>query len=151
MNASSKTQLPDTLARRVQFLRESRDLTQNQLAKKAAIPMEMIRDIEAGLEMFLAPAVRQKLARALRVRSGDLKAVEKRPTVEEEHPEAETLRQEGRALLRAIRRAPQAEHRCPECAALLNVRVFQRRDLEENLLETVKVHCPNCLFRLESE
>ena len=74
--SQSKVVLPETLAKRVQFLRDQRDLTQRQLAQQAALPLQQIEDIEAGLELFLSPDIRQRLARILRVKANVLEEVE---------------------------------------------------------------------------
>ncbi|MEB3286298.1 MAG: helix-turn-helix transcriptional regulator [Vampirovibrionales bacterium] len=148
-------QLPDNLANRVQFLREHLDMTPRQLASKASVAEAFIQDIEAGLEMFLAPAVRLKLARALRVRPSILQDVERRPKL----PNAAELSESAewqktrktKQLLEAVALNPTGDYHCPDCEASLIIRQFQRRDLEDNLLLTLKVECSNCLFRWSTD
>jgi transcriptional regulator with XRE-family HTH domain len=133
-----------TLAQRVQQARETLSLSQAALAEAAHIPISQVQDIEAGIELFLSPAVRQKLARVLKVRPVTLKMLEK-PTP----PQRPPLSLEARdSYIEELLHFPDREHSCPLCGACLEVRLFQRRDLEDNLLVEVKAHCSQCLFKL---
>ncbi len=142
--------LPDTLATRLQHLREVRGWTPRRLAESALLSETLIQDLESGLETFLAPAVRQKLARALRVRPSVLQEVERRPEIS-----ADTLRPIPHAtaldLMEAIQADTTRKYFCPACGALLQVRTFTRRDLHDHEFEAYKVHCTKCLFRMESD
>lgn len=149
MSRPPLTNLPGTLAERVRFLRERRYMTPEAVAIKAQIPVRFVEDIEGGIELFLAPAMRQRLARVLQVRPGLLQEVEKQP--DNIHPETPTLRKKGLALHEAILRAPDAPHLCPSCGAPLAVRLFERRDLQDNVLTVIKANCTQCLFRLSDD
>lgn len=149
VRGSSSTPLPDTLAQRVQFLRERRMMTPALLAFRAQVPLHVVEDIEAGIETFLAPAVRQRLARVLHVRSVDLAEVEKQ--LDYQSPDTPSLQQKSLDLRNAILQAPQAEYACPSCQAPLAIRLFERRDLQDNLLQVIKAHCTQCLFRLTDD
>jgi transcriptional regulator with XRE-family HTH domain len=143
------SKLPATLAERVRFLREKRYMTAEALALKAQLPLRTIEDIEAGIELFLAPAIRQRLARVLHVRPSQIQEVEKQPNYTND--ETPMLQRKGLHLHEAILRAPDAPHLCPSCGAPLAVRLFERRDLQDNLLVVVKAHCTKCLFRLSDD
>lgn len=133
-------ELPESLALRVQALREQLDLTQRQLAKKAIVPLELIQDLESGLEVFLAPATRLKLSRALRIKPDVLEDVEKRPTAPKKDRDV-------KFLLEQIVAQPDEAYDCPDCDNALIIRQFDRLDLQDNPLVTIKVQCSQCLFR----
>jgi hypothetical protein len=145
----SSSPLPPTLAERVRYLRERRMLSPEFLAHKAQIPIGMVEDIEAGIEMFLAPAVRQRIARVLQVRPSQIQEVEKPPPMQ--NPDAPMLQRKSIDLHEAILQDPDAPHLCPSCGAPLAVRVFERRDLRDQLLIVVKANCTRCLFRLTDD
>ena len=50
------------LAQFVSELREKLGLSQTGLAKKSALPLKTIEDIESAQELFFASTIRQKLA-----------------------------------------------------------------------------------------
>lgn len=142
--SDSKTRIPTTLAQRVQQIREQQGLSQTKLAELANLPLAQVQDIEAGIELFLSANVRQKLARVLKMRPASLKALEKPiplPPPALSHSARENYIEE--MLL-----YPHAVHPCPSCKSPLEVRIFNRRDLEDNPLVEVKAHCTKCLFRL---
>lgn len=146
---SSSSPLPPTLAERIRFLREKRYMTAELLAIKAQVPLQMIEDLEAGIEMFMAPAVRQRIARALHVRTSQIEEVEK--PFEFTNAETPMLQRKGLNLQEEILRSPDAPHLCPSCGAPLAVRLFERRDLQDNLLVVIKANCTRCLFRLTDD
>ncbi len=148
-NPSSSSSLPPTLAERLRFLREKRFMTAELVAYKAHVPVNMIQDIEAGIETFLAPAVRQRLARVLHVRPAQIQEVEKPPEVND--AETPLLQRKGLDLREAILHDPEAPHLCPSCGAPLAVRVFERRDLHDKPLLVIKANCTHCLFRLTDD
>lgn len=145
----SSSPLPPTLAERIRFLREQRYMTPALLAMKAQVPISMVEDLEAGIEMFLAPAVRQRLARVLHVRPSQIEEVEKPPEVED--AETPMLQRKGLNLRDEILQDPDAPHLCPSCGAPLAVRVFERRDLNDRPLLVIKANCTRCLFRMTDD
>jgi len=150
--SSPTPQLPATLAQRVRFLREQRMLSLEHVAHHARISLRQLEDIEAGIEMFLSPSVRQRLARVLRVRPQRLKDVEQPPQPSREEMSGIAYRQaKGAELLEAIRENPAEAYRCPDCAAALVIRVFERRDLHDQPFSVIKAHCSQCLFRLTDD
>ena len=150
--AAESVALPMTLARRIQVLRENLDLTQRQLARKSQVGLVQIQDIESGVELFLSPSIRLKLARALRVKAAIIQDVEARnPMLDDDFGHLDAFGPEENDLLRRMIRFPEAAYACPHCQAAMIVRMFERRDLEENPIRVIKAHCSQCLFRLASE
>lgn len=148
-NSPSSSSLPATLAERIRFLREKRYMTPEMLAMKALVPLSMVEDLEAGIEMFLSPAVRQRIARVLHVRPSQIAEAEKPP--EFDNAEAAVLQRKALALREAILGDPDAPHLCLSCGAPLAVRLFERRDLRDNPLTVIKANCTRCLFRLTDD
>lgn len=146
-----RTTLPDTLAQRIQFLRHQLDITPSALARKANVAPELIEDLEGGLVMFLAPSIRQQIARALRVKSFVLEEVEKRPAVLTPETRQALSEEDASALLEQALERPNRTFLCPNCSAKLNVRIFERRDLEDHPVNAIKIACSHCLFRLEKD
>jgi transcriptional regulator with XRE-family HTH domain len=139
--------VPLTLATRMQVWREKRMLTQATLAIKALIPIRLVEDIESGIELFLSPAIRQRLARVLQVRPDQIKALEKTPL-----PSIDAAMQAaGGSLYQAILANPEAPKTCPRCGEALTIRLFNRRDLQNRPLTAVKASCTQCLFRLTDD
>lgn len=146
---SSPPPLPATLAERVRFLREKRYMTTGLLALKAQVPVGLIEDIEAGLESFLSPAIRQRIARVLHVRPSQIQEVETPPEFND--AEVPLLQRKGLDLRAAILEEPDAPHLCPSCGAPLAARLFERRDLNDKPLIVVKANCTRCLFRMTDD
>lgn len=149
MSRNSSSSLPETLAERIRFLREKRFLSPDMLASKALVPVSLVEDLEAGIEMFLAPSVRQRLARVLHVRPSQIEEAEKPPEIND--AETPMLQRKGFSLRDEILRAPDGPHLCPSCGAPLAVRLFERRDLMDNPLTVIKANCTRCLFRLTDD
>jgi transcriptional regulator with XRE-family HTH domain len=143
--------LPLTLAERIRFLREQRLLTIPLLAHKVHLSSRQIEDIESGIELFLSPAIRARLAGALHVTPACIKAVEKIPDGVAPSLDSATSRSESLSLYEAILIDPEANHDCPECCAQLRVQTFERRDFNDKPLLVIKVHCSQCLFRLTDD
>lgn len=133
--------LPTTLAQRLQVLRERKYFSQVGLAEAANVPLSLVRDIEAGLVLFLSASQRQKLARVLVVSPSIIKAVEVAPL--QPHQEEE----QWLALLIQMRHDPHQPYPCPSCGKPLVVRHFYREDLAGSPLTEVKTHCSACLFK----
>lgn len=149
----SQLVLPETLAQRILFLREAQDMTQRQLAAKAIVPLNLIEDLESGLELFLAPSIRLKIARALRVKPDVIEDVEKKinplqPHVEEDQAtqSEEQMIWRSKALLKEIQMNPNKDYKCPYCESPLLIRQFERRDLDDTVLTAYKIQCSQCLF-----
>ncbi|MGE0199347.1 MAG: multiprotein-bridging factor 1 family protein [Candidatus Melainabacteria bacterium] len=147
---------PRSLAQFIQQRREARDLTQRQLAARTHLSVEQIHDIETGIEPFLSPLVRSRLARVLRVKSSEIQAFEVVPALSEwsGDPSEGTLatrRRWAANLLAAMARDPGALQSCPLCQSPLSVQQYERRDLNNEVLDVLKAHCTQCLFRFTSD
>ena len=144
-HSTVKPALPSTLAQRVQVLRQARGFSLQRLAEITHIALNVLEDIEAGLVLFLSPHTRQKLSKALRVSASTLHAVE-RPTPEQPQLTPEELDHYWQRIMTQ----PHQPHTCPQCTALLVIRQFLRRDLEDQPLVHWVVHCSKCLFKLNT-
>jgi transcriptional regulator with XRE-family HTH domain len=142
---------PVTLAERIRFWREQRYLTPALLALKTRLPLKTIEDIEAGIETFLSPTVRQRIARILHVRPSQIKELENPPKILPGSADAPVLQQRSVSLHDAILRDPDEPQVCPLCQASLQIRVFERRDLHNRPLLVIKASCTACLFRLSDD
>jgi transcriptional regulator with XRE-family HTH domain len=141
--------MEETLALRVQKLRESLYLTPRGLAQKALLSEDTVQDIESGLQLFLSPATRSRLARALRVRPEKLAEVE-RPFQPPQYPDWTT--EQRIDFLQRLLEHPTQSHACPSCGhGPLLVQTFERRDLNNQPITAVKVRCSRCFFKLEHD
>lgn len=132
-----------TLARFIQLKREELGFTQKGLAIAANIPMEIVEEVEAGKELFLAVTVRQALAKVLKCEPDEIKALEKDIVNEIVSPEIiESLKQ---LILNGA-----GGLKCPKCGALLDTRIARMYDLEDNLILHPKAHCTKCPFQIHS-
>ena len=139
--------LPESLSGRLQALREHADLTQRQLAQKAHVTLQVIEDIEGGLDVFLAPSMRQKLARALKIPPKWLQVVEKDPEDVDRRPKANPSA--VAQLLDYVAHHPTEVVYCPLCQSELVVQWFERLDVDDTPLIELKLHCSRCLFRCQ--
>lgn len=152
MARSTKVDLPATLAQRVQVLREQLGITTTRLAERALLPVELIQDVESGIELFLSPAIRMKLARALRVKPHILQDVEK-PGPEHNksfHALDPRLYKLKEAFYRMVDN-PDAVEACPQCGNALVLQRFERKDLQDQPITHYKLHCSGCLLRYQAE
>lgn len=132
-----------TLARFIQLKREELGFTQKGLAIAANIPVEIVEEVEAGKELFLAVTVRQALAKVLKCEPDEIKALEKDIVNEIVSPEIiESLKQ---LILNGA-----GGLKCPKCGALLDTRIARMYDLEDNLILHPKAHCTKCPFQIHS-
>jgi transcriptional regulator with XRE-family HTH domain len=138
-----KEKLPDTLSRRVQYLRESLNFSKERLAELSNIELATINDIEEGIDNFLSAGLRQKLSRALRVHAIVLKEVEKLPK-KSEIPEEIILNIKGNILSGNL-----DNNFCPVCKKLLKCKIVVMRDLEDNQIRHPKARCEKCPFQIK--
>lgn len=132
-----------TLARFIQLKREELGFTQKGLSIAANIPVEVIEEVEAGKELFLAVTVRQALAKVLKCEPDEIKRLEKDIVNEIVSPEIiESLKQ---LILNGA-----GGLKCPKCGALLDTRIARMYDLEDNLILHPKAHCTKCPFQIHS-
>lgn len=140
-------ELEAPLSRRLVQLREMRNLTLKDLAKRTNFSTERLIDLETGLETWLSAADRQMLARALSVDPPVLQEVEARPRLE---PSADPKRYQAilddltTSILSGAR-----ELSCPQCGHTLRCRVQEGMDINEEPIFFAKAFCQKCPFTLK--
>ena len=72
----SQENLPKTLASRVSFLRNARRIHIAELSLQAKVPLQLLEDIEAGIETWLPTSIRQRISIVLKVDPKILEEVE---------------------------------------------------------------------------
>ena len=133
-----------TLAQFVYETREKRGLSASGLAKKAAVSLSEIEDIESGQVLFLPSTIRQKLARALKINPFEIKEFEK--TIEVLSMPDDSYISE---LKKIILNGDVENLLCPICHADLITKVEEMYDLEDNLVLHPKAHCSRCTFQIK--
>ena len=133
-----------TLAQFIYETREKRGLSATGLAKKAAVALSEVEDIESGQVLFLPSTIRQKLARALKINPFEIKEFEKNIEVLSMPDENYILE-----LKKIILNGEVENLLCPMCHADLIVRVEEMFDLEDNLVLHPKAHCSRCTFQIK--
>ena len=133
-----------SLAQFVSELREKIGLSQTGLAKKSALPLKTIEDIESGQELFLASTIRQKLANALKIKPAELKRYEKHPDLSLMPDTEATVFIKNQILANDV-----ADLECPVCGSKLITRIAKMYDLEDNLVLVPKARCTTCPFQIK--
>lgn|SRR5574344_374558 len=133
-----------SLAVFVSELREKLGLSRTGLAKKSALPLKMIDDIEEGQELFLASTIRQKLARGLKLNPADIKKYEKHPNLSLMPDTEQTLFIKQKILSHDV-----SDLECPVCGSKLITRIAKMYDLEDNLVLVPKARCEKCPFQIK--
>lgn len=133
-----------SLALFVSELREKIGLSQTGLAKKSALPLKTIEDIESGQELFLASTIRQKLANALKIKPAELKRYEKHPDLSLMPDTEATVFIKNQILANDV-----ADLQCPVCGSKLITRIAKMYDLEDNLVLVPKARCTTCPFQIK--
>ncbi|HEY9793374.1 MAG TPA: helix-turn-helix transcriptional regulator [Candidatus Obscuribacterales bacterium] len=135
-------ELAPTLARRVNQLRELRNLTVKDLSKMTRFTLERVEDIEAGLESWLSATDRQRLAAALAIEPVLLQEVETRPK------QGEKGEVENEAIIDAILNGAR-QLQCPQCGGQLQCSLQDALDLDGNPTRFAKAYCTKCPFILK--
>lgn len=133
-----------SLAQFVSERRENIGLSQIGLAKRANLKLEIIEGIEGSKELFLAPTIRQKLAKGLKVEPYEIKKYEK--SIDIEFSPSPEYVDEIKAL---ILEDEEALLLCPVCKSRLITRVARMYDLEDNLVLHPKARCTKCPFQIK--
>lgn len=136
-------QTEKALAQFVSETREKLGLSQTGLAKKSALPLQTIEEIESGQELFLASTIRQKLARGLKLNPADIKKYEKNPNLSLLPDTDAALFIKNQILANDI-----ADLECPVCGSKLLTRIAKMYDLEDNLVLVPKARCTKCPFQI---
>jgi transcriptional regulator with XRE-family HTH domain len=139
-------QLAPTLARRVNELRDMRNLTVRDLAHMTRFPLRRIEDIEAGLETWLSATDRQRLSIALGIEPGLLLEVESRSAWDAKA--SKSAADADLALTDAILNGAR-QLNCPQCGSQLNCSVQQALDFEGNPTRFAKAFCSKCPYVLK--
>lgn len=130
-----------TLAQFVQKRRDDLGLSPKGLAARCNLDVNLIEEIEAGKELFLAIPVRQNLAKGLKCNPDEIKKLEKDFSNDLVSPEIiESLKE---LILNGA-----GGLKCPKCGANLVTKVAQMYDLEDNLVLHPKAHCTKCVFQI---
>lgn len=138
-----KIDLPDTLAARIQFLRDKYYLSKDELASLSNIDISTISNLEDGTEIFISSAQRQRLAKVLKVPAYVLKEVEKQP-------ENKTVPKSWIDSLKDnILDGNLENNYCPSCNSLLKCYITTFIDLEDNPVEHPKATCTKCPFQMK--
>lgn len=138
-----KNTLPETLARRVSYLREMLNLTREELASKSNLEMELIDSIEDGTETFLSNGIRQKIAKGLKISPNILKQVEKKPIIKN------VTKEETEAIESLILQGKTEDLSCPQCGKALIAKVLTLYDLYDKPMKHAKARCSQCPFQIK--
>lgn len=133
-----------SLAQFISELREKTGLSQTGLAKKSALPLKTIEEIESGQELFLASTIRQKLANALKIKPAEIKKYEKHPNLSLMPDTEATIFIKNQILSNDVE-----DLECPVCGSKLITRVAKMYDLEDNLVLVPKARCTKCPFQIK--
>lgn len=136
--------LATSLARRVQQLRDFRNMTVRDLGKYSRLGLQRIEDIEAGIETWLSATERQLLAKGLAVEPMLLQEVEIRPYGSDEHL------QEAQPRLAEAILSGRRELQCPQCGGSLRCSVQDALDLDGLPTRFAKAYCLKCPFVLRA-
>jgi transcriptional regulator with XRE-family HTH domain len=138
-----KKKLPNTLAERVQYLREKSNLSVEKLAERSNLEPLVIHEIEEGRETFLSTSVRQRISKELKVSAKVLKEVEFQPE-QKEVPEA-TIK----TIQNSIIAGNLENNYCPKCHNKLHCKIVTMYDLEDNPVKHPKARCTKCPFQIK--
>lgn len=134
-----------TLSEFVIKKRESLGLSQNELADKCALDIDILKSIEQGFELFLATTVRQKLAKGLRVDNKEIKLYEADVDLNFSKDKDNEIKE----LILMNYSNPDFIINCPICGERLITRVAKMYDLEDNLVLHPKARCSKCPYQLK--
>ena len=138
--------LPKTLASRVSYIRNIRRLHIAELSQQSRVSIELLEDIEAGIETWLPTSIRQRIARVLKVDPNILEEVETKTINEEalyKNPPFELLERLQDEILSGNK-----DLKCPQCQNSLRTWIQEGFDLNGNLIKSAKAHCTVCIFQL---
>lgn len=139
--------LPDTLAKRVSFLRNSRGIHIFELSKRARVSVDFIEQIEAGIETWLSISIRQRISRVLKVDPNILEEVEKKivsPEILKKIPDS-VIKKIKQKIMDGEKNTP-----CPACGKPMRVWVQEGFDLIGNSTSSPKGYCRSCIFQIKT-
>ena len=138
--------LPNTLASRVSFLRNARRIHIAELSLQAKVSINLLEDIEAGIETWLPTAIRQRIARVLKVDPKILEEVEVKNLKTEtlyRDPPGELIERICEEILEGV-----SNIKCPLCNSEMKVWVQDGFDLNGAPIKTPKGYCKSCVFQV---
>ena len=135
----------NSLAEFIQNTREKIGLSVQGLAKKTALTIEEIEDIESGKELFLPATIRQKLAKGLKLNPADIKQYERIMLVSYDKVDDKYIK----SIKQAILDGETENLRCPICSSKLNTKIVRLLDLENNIALHPKAQCSKCSFQIK--
>ncbi|MGM9993492.1 MAG: helix-turn-helix domain-containing protein [Candidatus Avigastranaerophilus sp.] len=138
-------QYEKSLAQFIQETREKAGLSISGLAKKTAIPLEQLEDIESGKDLFLPATVRQKLAKGLKINPSDIKQYERIMLVSYDKVNEDYIQNVKKAILEG----ETDNLRCPICGSKLNTKITRLIDLENKIALHPKAQCSKCSFQIK--
>ena len=140
--------LPKTLASRISYIRNGRRIHLAELSLQAKVPIKLLEDIEAGIETWLPTAMRQRIARVLKVDPIILEEVEVKNELYEDLPKDPPLE-----LIERIEEdilSDKKDLNCPVCGSPLRAWIQKGLDLNEEPTRSAKAHCTKCVFQLRT-
>ena len=143
---SEQEGLPKTLASRVSFLRNERRIHIADLSYQARVSIKLLEDIEAGIETWLPTAIRQRIARILKVDPNILEEVEiKNLNIDEvyRNPPGELIERICEEILEGV-----SDIKCPICESKMKTWIQEGFDLNGFQIKTPKGYCKNCVFQV---
>ncbi len=134
-----------SLAEYIRAKREKIGLSVTGLAKKTALTIEQLEDIEAGKDLFLPATIRQKLAKGLKVNPSEIKEYERVLIGSYDKITSDYIN----SIKKAILEGDTENLRCPICSSKLNTKIVKLLDLENNIALHPKAQCSKCSFQIK--
>ena len=138
--------LPKTLASRISYLRNSRKIHLAELSLQAKVDIKLLEDIEAGIETWLPTAMRQRIARVLKVDPIILEEVEVKNETAEDLPKDPPMELVERIQEEIL--SGKKDLNCPLCGSPIRGWIQEGFDLNERPIKSAKGHCTKCVFQL---
>ena len=142
----SQENLPKTLASRVSFLRNARRIHIAELSLQAKVPLQLLEDIEAGIETWLPTSIRQRISIVLKVDPKILEEVEVKNKKFEglyKEPPGELIERICEEILKGI-----SDIKCPTCGSEMKTWLQDSFDLNGAPIKTPKGYCKSCVFQI---
>ncbi len=136
--------LGDTLAGRLQQIREYREISREDLSHAVRFPLARIDDLESGLETWLSAADRQVLAKALGVEPKLLQEVEHKPNLPQNAGRRKEVVED--MVIAILNGANELE--CPDCGNIAQCSIQSGFDLDDKEIFFPKAFCLKCPFVL---
>ena len=138
--------LPNTLASRFSFIRNSRGIHILELAEEAKVSADLIEAVESGIETWLSVTVRQRIARVLKIDPVILEEVEIKKELKDfpKNPPIEIIEKIQNEIMSGV-----VNVTCPVCDSPLKAWIQEGFDLNNEPIQSPKAHCTICVFQLK--